>query len=46
VHDHVRTLSERVRDDRPLGRDIETVAASIQDGSFDRAIEAEVGELE
>jgi histidine ammonia-lyase len=46
VHDHVRTLSERVRDDRPLGRDIEAVAASIRDGSLDRSLEAEVGELE
>ncbi len=46
VHDHVRTLSERVRDDRPLGRDIEAVAASIRDGSLDRSIEAKVGELE
>ena len=46
VHDHVRTLSGRVRDDRPLGRDIEAVAASIRSGSLDRAIEAAVGELE
>jgi histidine ammonia-lyase len=46
VHDHVRTLSKRVRDDRPLGRDIEAVAASIRDGSLDRSLEAEVGELE
>src|SRR5216684_1113738 len=46
THDHVRTLSARLRDDRPLGADIEAVAASIRDGSFLAAVESEVGELE
>ena len=42
---HVRTLSQRLADDRPLGGDIETVAASVRDGSLVAAVEAEVGEL-
>jgi histidine ammonia-lyase len=41
----VRSLSPRLRDDRPLGGDIEAVAASIRDGSAAGAVEAEVGEL-
>jgi histidine ammonia-lyase len=41
----VRTLSPRLRDDRPLANDIETVAATIRDGSLVEAVEAEVGEL-
>jgi histidine ammonia-lyase len=41
----VRSLSERVRDDRPLAGDIETVAVAIRDGSVVAAVEAEVGEL-
>jgi histidine ammonia-lyase len=41
----VRSLSPRLEDDRPLAGDIETVAASIRDGSFVAAVEAEVGEL-
>lgn len=41
----VRTLSPRLEDDRPLGEDIERVAAAIRDGSLLRAIEGEVGEL-
>ena len=41
----VRTLSPRLEDDRPLGRDIEALAAAIRDGSALRAVEAEVGEL-
>jgi histidine ammonia-lyase len=45
THDHVRTLSERLRDDRPLGPDIEAVADSIRDGSLLAAVEREVGEL-
>ena len=45
THDHVRTLSERLRDDRPLGPDIEAVAGSIRDGSLLAAVEREVGEL-
>ena len=41
----VRSLSPRVVEDRPLSREIESVAASIQDGSLAVAVEAEVGEL-
>jgi histidine ammonia-lyase len=39
----VRTLSERVREDRPLADDIERVAASVRDGRLLAAIEAELG---
>ena len=42
---HVRTLSDRLDDDRPLSPDIEAVAISIRDGSLIEAVEAEVGEL-
>jgi histidine ammonia-lyase len=42
---HVRTLSQRLADDRPLGADIETVATAVRDGSLVAAVEAEVGEL-
>jgi histidine ammonia-lyase len=45
AREHVRSLSPRLRDDRPLAPDIELVAASIRDGSFVEAVEAEVGEL-
>ena len=41
----VRTLSPRLRDDRALADDIETVAAAVRDGSLVEAVEAEVGEL-
>jgi histidine ammonia-lyase len=41
----VRSLSPRVREDRPLADDIERVAAAIRDGSAIAAVEAEVGEL-
>ena len=41
----VRSLSPRLRDDRPLAGDIETVAAAVRDGSLAAAVEAEVGEL-
>jgi histidine ammonia-lyase len=41
----VRELSPRLRDDRPLGADIERVAAAIRDGSLVAAVENEVGEL-
>jgi histidine ammonia-lyase len=41
----VRSLSPRLRDDRPLAADIETVATAIRDGSLAAAVEAEVGEL-
>ncbi len=41
----VRELSPRLRDDRPLAPDIETVAVAIRDGSIVAAVEAEMGEL-
>ncbi len=41
----VRTLSARVRDDRPLAPDIERVASAIRSGSLAGAVEAEVGPL-
>jgi histidine ammonia-lyase len=41
----VRSVSPRLRDDRPLGDDIEMLAAQIRDGSVVAAIEDEVGEL-
>jgi histidine ammonia-lyase len=46
VHGAVRLRSPRLRDDRPLGPDIEAVAAAIRDGSLVAAVEATVGELE
>jgi histidine ammonia-lyase len=45
THAFVRTLSGRLREDRPLARDIESVAAAIRDGSLVRAVEDDVGEL-
>ncbi len=45
THDFVRTLSPRLRDDRPLAPDIEAVAGAIRNGSLEAAVEAEVGEL-
>jgi histidine ammonia-lyase len=41
----VRTLSPRLRDDRPLAGDIEVLARAIRDGAVVTAVEAEVGEL-
>jgi histidine ammonia-lyase len=41
----VRSLSPRLRDDRPLADDIERVATAIRDGSLATAVEAETGEL-
>ncbi len=41
----VRTLSPRLKDDRSMSPDIETVASSIRDGSLIAAVEAEVGGL-
>jgi histidine ammonia-lyase len=41
----VRSISPRLRDDRPLGSDIEAVAAAIRDGSLVAAVEHEVGVL-
>ena len=46
LHAFVRSLSPRLRDDRSLSADIETVADAIRDGSLLGAVEAEVGELE
>jgi histidine ammonia-lyase len=45
ARERVRSLSPRLRDDRPLAPDIELVAASIRDGSLVEAVEAEAGEL-
>jgi histidine ammonia-lyase len=45
ARDAVRSRSPRVADDRPLAGDIEAAAAAIRDGSFVRAVEAEVGGL-
>jgi len=42
---HVRELSPRLRDDRPLAGDIEAVATSIRDASLLGSVEAEVGKL-
>ncbi len=42
----VRELSPRLHDDRPLGGDIEAVAAAIRDGSLVAAVEEEAEELE
>jgi histidine ammonia-lyase len=42
----VRELSQRLRDDRPLGEDIEAVAAAVRDGSLVAAVEADTGALE
>ncbi len=46
TYDLVRSISPRLRDDRPLGPDIEAVADAIRDGSLVSAVEARVGELE
>jgi histidine ammonia-lyase len=41
----VRTLSERVREDRSLSADIERVATAIRDGSLVDAIARDVPEV-
>jgi histidine ammonia-lyase len=41
----VRELSPRLRDDRPLAGDIESVAEAIRSGSLVAAVEAEAGAL-
>jgi histidine ammonia-lyase len=41
----VRSLSQRLGDDRSLSRDIELVAGAVRDGSLVAAVEAEAGEL-
>jgi histidine ammonia-lyase len=45
AREFVRDLSPRLRDDRPLGGDIESVADAIRDGSLIEAVESEAGEL-
>jgi histidine ammonia-lyase len=45
AREFVRSLSPRLRDDRPLAGDIEAVAAAIRDGSLVEAVESEAGEL-
>jgi histidine ammonia-lyase len=45
VHEFVRSLSPRLREDRPLAADIEAVAEAIADGSLVAAVEAAVGAL-
>jgi histidine ammonia-lyase len=45
AHAFVRSLSPRLRDDRPLTRDIEAVADAIRDGSLLDAVESQVGPL-
>jgi len=45
AREFVRSLSPRLRDDRPLAPDIEAVAAAVRDGSLLEAVEAEAGEL-
>jgi histidine ammonia-lyase len=39
----VRTLSDRLREDRPLSGDIERVAAAVRDGTLLAAVEADLG---
>jgi len=46
AREHVRSLSARLRDDRPLADDIEALAAAIRNGSALAAVEAEAGELQ
>jgi histidine ammonia-lyase len=46
THAFVRTLSPRMRDDRPLAEDIERVADSIRGATLVAAVQADVGELE
>ena len=41
----VRSISPRLRDDRPLSGDIEAVADAVRDGSLVEAVESEIGEL-
>lgn len=45
THAFVRSLSERLRDDRSLTADIERIADAVRDGSLLAAVEAEVGAL-
>src|SRR5205085_1764933 len=45
VRELVRSLSPRLRDDRQLSGDIETVAEAVRSGAVVEAVEAGVGEL-
>jgi histidine ammonia-lyase len=45
THRFVRSLSPRVTEDRPLGGEIDVVAAAIRDGPLVAAVEDEVGAL-
>jgi histidine ammonia-lyase len=45
AREHVRSLSPRLRDDRQLSGDIETMAEAIRSGALVDAVEAECGEL-
>jgi histidine ammonia-lyase len=45
AHDFIRGLSPRLNEDRPLGGEIDAVAAAIRDGSLIAAVEDEVGAL-
>jgi histidine ammonia-lyase len=45
AHDHVRSISPTVLEDRSLAPDIELVAESTRSGALVGAVEAEVGEL-
>jgi histidine ammonia-lyase len=45
AHRFVRRLSPRLTEDRPLGGEIDEVAAAIRDGSLVVAVEEEIGEL-
>jgi len=45
AHGFVRSLSARLTEDRPLGGEIDTVAAAIRDGSLVAAVEDAVGAL-
>jgi histidine ammonia-lyase len=45
AHAFVRSLSPRLREDRPLAGDIDALAATIREGMLLESVEAEVGEL-
>ena len=45
TREFVRSLSPRLRDDRPLSADIEAVASAVRDGTLVDAVEGEIGEL-
>jgi histidine ammonia-lyase len=45
AREFVRSLSPRMREDRPLADDIESLADAIRDGSLVAAVENSAGEL-